>query len=147
MTDAEVGSLAALLQELKDRTPLSYSALAKRLGVGPSTLHRYCRGTTVPADYAPVERFARLCKASPAELTELHRRWARADAHRTSSVPTTPVTRAAQTDSREAEPVSDSPDGAASPWPPGRGAARGIRRIAPWFRTRRTVVLCALAAL
>jgi transcriptional regulator with XRE-family HTH domain len=123
MTDAEVGSLAALLQELKDRTPFSYSALAKRLGVGPSTLHRYCRGTTVPADYAPIEHFARLCKATPAELTELHRRWARADALRASSVPTAPVTQDGETDSRD-------------------------RHNARWGRrTRRTVVLCAFAIL
>jgi hypothetical protein len=147
MTDAEVGSLADLLQELKDRTPLSYSALAKRLGVGTSTLHRYCRGTSVPADYAPIERFARLCKVTPAELTELHRRWARADAHRTSSVPATPVTRDAQTDSRHTVPLSDRPDGAAPPGPSGPGASRGIRRNVPWFRTRRTVILCAFAAL
>lgn len=139
MTDAEVGSLAALLQELKDRTPFSYSALAKRLGLGPSTLHRYCRGTTVPADYAPIERFARLCKATPAELTELHRRWARADAHRTSSVSTSPVTRDARTDSRHTVPPSDRPGGP--------GTSRGIRRNVPWFRTRRTVILCAFAAL
>ena len=96
MTDAEVGSLAALLQELKDRTSFSYGALAKRLGVSPSTLHRYCSGATVPADYAPIERLARLCKATPAELTELHRRWARADADRTP-----PVTKDAEADSRQ----------------------------------------------
>lgn len=147
MTNAEVGSLAALLQELKDRTPLSYSALAKRLGVGPSTLHRYCRGTTVPADYAPIERFARLCKATPAELTELHRRWAKADAHRRSSVPTTPVTRDAQPDARHTVPLSDRPHGAALPEPPGPGTSQGIRRNAPWFRTRRTAILFAFAAL
>jgi transcriptional regulator with XRE-family HTH domain len=148
MTDAEVGSLAALLQELKDRTPFSYGALAKRLGVGPSTLHRYCRGTTVPTDYAPIERFARLCKATPAELTELHRRWARADAHRASSVPAAAVIRDAETDSRHRPPPADRPDGAAPPRSPGSGASSGIRQNAPWSRrTRRIVVLCAFAAL
>ncbi|MGI5350255.1 helix-turn-helix domain-containing protein [Streptomyces sp. CA-250714] len=113
MTDAEVGSLAALLQELKDRTPFSYSALAKRLGVSPSTLHRYCRGTTVPADYAPIERFARLCKATPAELAEVHRRWAQAYAHRTSAVPTAPATRNPQ----------EGPVSRPAPSPPAPGAA------------------------
>jgi hypothetical protein len=36
----------------------------------------------VPVDYAPVERLARVCRATPQELTELHRRWILADAAR-----------------------------------------------------------------
>jgi hypothetical protein len=147
MTDADVGSLAALLQELKDRTPFSYGALAKRLGVSPSTLHRYCRGTTVPADYAPIERFARLCKATPAELTELHRRWARADAHRASAVPTAPVTRDAETDSRHTLLLADRPDGAVTPGSPGPDVSPEVRQGARWSRTRRSVVLWAFVAL
>ncbi|MFZ4158402.1 helix-turn-helix domain-containing protein [Streptomyces griseoincarnatus] len=73
---------AALLRELKDRSGLSYGVLAKRLHMSTSTLHRYCNGDAVPADYAPVERLARLCKARPEELVELHRRWVLADAAR-----------------------------------------------------------------
>ncbi|MFI1131828.1 helix-turn-helix domain-containing protein [Streptomyces althioticus] len=73
---------AALLRELKDRSGLSYGVLAKRLHMSTSTLHRYCNGDAVPADYAPVERLARLCKARPGELVELHRRWVLADAVR-----------------------------------------------------------------
>ncbi|MFE6522131.1 helix-turn-helix domain-containing protein [Streptomyces sp. NPDC057794] len=73
---------AALLGELKERSGLSYGVLAKRLHMSTSTLHRYCNGDAVPADYAPVERLARLCKASPRELVELHRRWVLADAGR-----------------------------------------------------------------
>ncbi|WP_336246839.1 helix-turn-helix domain-containing protein [Streptomyces cupreus] len=73
---------AALLRELKDRSGLSYGVLAKRLHMSTSTLHRYCNGDAVPTDYAPVERLARLCKASPEELVELHRRWVLADAGR-----------------------------------------------------------------
>lgn len=72
----------ALLRELKDRSGLSYGVLAKRLHMSTSTLHRYCNGDAVPTDYAPVERLARLCKASPDELVELHRRWVLADAMR-----------------------------------------------------------------
>ncbi|MEU3945806.1 helix-turn-helix domain-containing protein [Streptomyces sp. NPDC029526] len=75
---------AALLRELKDRSGLSYGVLAKRLHMSTSTLHRYCNGDAVPTDYAPVERMARLCKAAPAELVELHRRWVVADAARRS---------------------------------------------------------------
>ncbi|MGW0189575.1 helix-turn-helix domain-containing protein [Streptomyces sp. NPDC003362] len=73
---------AALLRELKERSGLSYGTLAKRLHMSTSTLHRYCNGDAVPADYAPVERLARACKASPEELVELHRRWVLADAAR-----------------------------------------------------------------
>ncbi|KES07899.1 DNA-binding protein [Streptomyces toyocaensis] len=73
---------AALLRELKDRSGLSYGVLAKRLHMSTSTLHRYCNGDAVPTDYAPVERLARLCKADPGELVELHRRWVLADAAR-----------------------------------------------------------------
>ncbi|MFJ1811691.1 MULTISPECIES: helix-turn-helix domain-containing protein [unclassified Streptomyces] len=73
---------AELLRELKERSGLSYGVLAKRLHMSTSTLHRYCNGDAVPTDYAPVERLARLCKASPQELVELHRRWVLADAVR-----------------------------------------------------------------
>lgn len=73
---------AALLRELKDRSGHSYGVLAKRLHMSTSTLHRYCNGDAVPTEYAPVERLARLCKASPEELVELHRRWVLADAMR-----------------------------------------------------------------
>ncbi|MDX3513057.1 helix-turn-helix transcriptional regulator [Streptomyces caniscabiei] len=73
---------AELLRELKERSGLSYGVLAKRLHMSTSTLHRYCNGDAVPTDYAPVERLARLCKASPEELVELHRTWVLADARR-----------------------------------------------------------------
>ncbi|MFE2868344.1 helix-turn-helix domain-containing protein [Embleya sp. NPDC059259] len=78
----EADAFARLLRELKDRSGLSYGALAKRLHMGTSTLHRYCNGSAVPNDYAPVERFARVCRATPQELVELHRRWILADAAR-----------------------------------------------------------------
>ncbi|MEV5974209.1 helix-turn-helix transcriptional regulator [Streptomyces sp. NPDC051921] len=71
--------LAGLLRELKDRSGLSYGALAKRLHVSTSTLHRYCNGDAVPAEFAPVERLGRLCGASREELVELHRAWIVAD--------------------------------------------------------------------
>ncbi|MFF8655504.1 helix-turn-helix domain-containing protein [Streptomyces huasconensis] len=77
-----MSSLAELLRELKGRSGLSYGVLAKRLHMSTSTLHRYCNGDAVPVEFAPVERFARLCKASPEELVEVHRRWILADAAR-----------------------------------------------------------------
>ncbi|WP_030898644.1 helix-turn-helix domain-containing protein [Streptomyces sp. NRRL F-5126] len=73
---------ATLLRELKDRSGLSYGALAKRLHMSTSTLHRYCSGSAVPNEYAPVERFARVCRATPEQLVELHRHWILADAAR-----------------------------------------------------------------
>ncbi|WP_206301106.1 helix-turn-helix domain-containing protein [Streptomyces populi] len=73
---------AGLLGELKQRSGLSYGVLAKRLHVSTSTLHRYVNGDAVPTDYAPVERLARACRATPEELVELHRRWILADALR-----------------------------------------------------------------
>ncbi|GHD93903.1 transcriptional regulator [Streptomyces naganishii] len=73
---------AGLLRELKERSGLSYGALGKRLHMSASTVHRYVSGDVVPTDYAPVERLARVCRATPDELLELHRRWVRADALR-----------------------------------------------------------------
>ncbi|GAA2384874.1 hypothetical protein GCM10010420_04040 [Streptomyces glaucosporus] len=78
----ETAGFAALLRELKDRSGLSYGALARRLHISTSTLHRYCRGEAVPLEYTPVERFARACRATPEELAELHRRWRLADEER-----------------------------------------------------------------
>ncbi|WP_432081196.1 helix-turn-helix domain-containing protein [Streptomyces sp. WAC 04229] len=73
---------AELLRELKERSGLSYGALGKRLHMSGSTLHRYVSGEVVPVEFASVERLARVCRATPEELLELHRRWIRADALR-----------------------------------------------------------------
>ncbi|WP_052434471.1 helix-turn-helix domain-containing protein [Streptacidiphilus melanogenes] len=83
----EVEEFAALLRMLKERSGKSYGQLATRLRVSNSTLHRYCHGTTVPPAFAPAERLARLCGATPAELVDLHRRWLIADAARDQRVP------------------------------------------------------------
>lgn len=86
-----------LLGQLKERSGLSYGVLGKRLHTSASTLHRYINGDAVPTDYAPVERFARVCKATPEELVELHRRWILADARRgqkAAEAPEAPVTAA-----------------------------------------------------
>ncbi|MEU0360260.1 helix-turn-helix domain-containing protein [Streptomyces cyaneofuscatus] len=82
MATPEAEHFAALLKELKDRSGRSYGVLAGRLHVSTSTLHRYCNGDAVPNEYAPVERFARLCGAAGDELVEVHRRWIVADAAR-----------------------------------------------------------------
>ncbi|MFJ2155347.1 helix-turn-helix domain-containing protein [Streptomyces sp. NPDC087856] len=73
--DKDVEEFAALLRRLKARTDRSYGQLARRLNMNASTLHRYCVGEAVPLDFAPVERFAALCGATPEERVELHRFW------------------------------------------------------------------------
>ncbi|MEU6216574.1 helix-turn-helix transcriptional regulator [Streptomyces sp. NPDC047022] len=99
-----------LLRELKDRSGLSYGVLAKRLHMSTSTLHRYCNGDVVPTDYAPVERLARLCKASPEELVELHRRWVLADAVRERKGKGTAAVREAAPEPRpQPEPQPEGP--------------------------------------
>ncbi|MER6120269.1 helix-turn-helix transcriptional regulator [Streptomyces sp. NPDC001743] len=75
----EIQDFAALLRALKQRSGLSYGALAQKLHMSTSTLHRYCNGDAVPHDYAPVERFARVCRATSDELVALHRQWILAD--------------------------------------------------------------------
>ncbi|MHA4816899.1 helix-turn-helix domain-containing protein [Streptomyces aculeolatus] len=87
MRDAATEKFAALLRELKQRSGRSYGSLATRLHVSTSTLHRYCNGDAVPSSYAPAERFARLCGATPEELVELHRRWHRAHGTRRGATP------------------------------------------------------------
>ncbi|MFD3654774.1 helix-turn-helix domain-containing protein [Streptomyces sp. NPDC058620] len=75
----EIQDFAALLRGLKERSGLSYGTLAQKLHMSTSTVHRYCNGDAVPHDYAPVERFARVCRASGDELVALHRAWMLAD--------------------------------------------------------------------
>ncbi|MGW2614952.1 helix-turn-helix domain-containing protein [Streptomyces sp. NPDC001500] len=79
---SDVTEFATLLTELKGRTERSYGSLARRVGMNTSTLHRYCAGEAVPQDFAPVERLAEFCGATPEERLELHRRWLRAAAAR-----------------------------------------------------------------
>ena len=71
----ERDEVARLLGELKIRSGLSYGALAKRLHLSTSTLHRYCTGDVVPTEFAPLDHLARQCRATPEELVELYRLW------------------------------------------------------------------------
>ncbi|WP_073742281.1 helix-turn-helix domain-containing protein [Streptomyces sp. CB02115] len=83
--DAEGAARAVLaerLSELRERSGRTYASLARRIGVSGSTLHRYCTGRTVPAEFAPVERLARLCGAPAGEREALHRLWTLADRER-----------------------------------------------------------------
>jgi helix-turn-helix protein/putative peptidoglycan binding protein len=78
----ELERFAAMMRMLKARTDRSYEALAKRTGISSSSLHRYCAGTKIPSDFGAAQRFARECGATQAELHDLHRFWALADAGR-----------------------------------------------------------------
>ncbi|MFI0241483.1 helix-turn-helix domain-containing protein [Streptomyces sp. NPDC016845] len=157
-------AFATLLRGLKDRSGLSYGTLAKRLHMSTSTLHRYCNGTAVPTDYAPVERLARLCKASPQELVELHRAWILADAGRgrkatpSAALEATPsaaqgatpsaaqgatprVAQEAPGTAGDPEPPAASPEAPASIDLPGAAEARPHPRP----RRKRTVLIAGIA--
>lgn len=127
---AEAGEFAARLTELKERSGLSYGALARRLHMSTSTLHRYCNGDAVPTDYAAVERFARLCGASPGELIEVHRAWVRADAVRGRKQTPPPAARPGLTAPPTAPQGGTEQDGAngarGEPSEPGREPAEPV---------------------
>ncbi|WIY06589.1 helix-turn-helix domain-containing protein [Amycolatopsis mongoliensis] len=78
---------AAYLRMLKDRSGQGYERLGRQAGASGSSLHRYCSGKSVPADYRVVHSFAKVCGASAEELRELHQLWALADAVRVEEVP------------------------------------------------------------
>ncbi|MEV7140089.1 helix-turn-helix domain-containing protein [Streptomyces tauricus] len=129
---------AELLGQLKERSGLSYGVLGKRLHTSASTLHRYVNGDAVPTDYAPVERFARVCRATPEELVELHRRWVLADAQRRQKPVVAEVAAAdtaAASEEESAGPVASVSVEDAVPDP----------SDAPVVRRRRTVVLAGAA--
>ncbi|MBB5937281.1 helix-turn-helix domain-containing protein [Streptomyces zagrosensis] len=125
----EIEKFAGCLRELKERSGRSYGVLARRLHVSTSTLHRYCNGDAVPADYAPIERLARLCAATQEELVELHRHWLLADAARRTNSARGNATRGAgssgSTDcansGREAQPPQAK--GSGEPRNPGSAAS------------------------
>lgn len=135
----DVAEFAALLTRLKERTDRSYGQLARRLHMNTSTLHRYCAGEAVPVDFAPVERFAALCGATPEERLELHRLWLLAVAARQR--PRTPVA----AEEGGAGAVGDVTGSGAEPEPEPvtNVAAPGGPR--PWYRRRRVLVTTAVA--
>ncbi|MFF7134463.1 MULTISPECIES: helix-turn-helix domain-containing protein [unclassified Streptomyces] len=150
-------AFAQQLRELKDRSGLSYGTLAKRLHMSTSTLHRYCNGTAVPVEYAPVERLARVCRATPQELVELHRLWILADAARgrrpDQTTPGGPDRAEASTGAAaatgpgpdEGEGERESAAGDVEPVVVGTAAGTAPPRPVSWARRRRTVLIAAVA--
>ncbi|MGP4007543.1 helix-turn-helix domain-containing protein [Streptomyces sp. 4N124] len=138
----DVARFAALLRQLKDRTDRSYGALARRLHMNTSTLHRYCAGEAVPLDFAPVERFAALCGASAEERLELHRLWLAAVATRQRPAGKPEMT---QAPAGAAGAAVAAATGAAAA---GASNAAPASRATPWYRRRRlTVTTAAVAAV
>ena len=153
-TRDDVEEFAALLRRLKARTDRSYGSLARRLNMNTSTLHRYCAGEAVPQDFAPVERLAAFCEATPEERLELHRRWLLAVAARQR-----PRTAGAAGDGAEEQAPSAGKEDTAAPEsaesPSGTSGAESPEPSPaaspsprPWYRRRRvlasTAVACAL---
>ncbi|MER5791669.1 helix-turn-helix domain-containing protein [Streptomyces sp. NPDC001980] len=161
----DVEEFAALLRQLKDRTDRSYGSLARRLNMNTSTLHRYCAGEAVPLDFAPVERLAAFCGATPQERLGLHEHWLRAVAARqrpraaesaetaegaqnAESTEDTESTEPAESpgpaDTRASEPV-ETPRPAAEPLAEAAPSGEAPPVARPWYRRRRTLVASAVA--
>ncbi|MCB5166782.1 helix-turn-helix domain-containing protein [Streptomyces bambusae] len=117
---AETQEFARLMRQVKERSGLSYGVLAKRLHTGTSTLHRYCSGDAVPAEFGAVDRFARACGAGPEAALELHRAWLLADARRRS---------AARAGAEGGEPAAEE-DGSAAGAAEPAGLARPVEAVA-----------------
>ncbi|MCL6731887.1 helix-turn-helix domain-containing protein [Streptomyces neyagawaensis] len=98
---------AACLRSLKERSGLSYAALAAKAGTSGSSVHRYCLGGSVPQDYGTVHRLAVACGATPEELRTLHRLWALADAAREPEP--TPSAAEPENAGREPRPAESEP--------------------------------------
>ncbi|MEU3614010.1 helix-turn-helix domain-containing protein [Streptomyces sp. NPDC006872] len=156
----DVAEFALLLTRLKDRTDRSYAALARRLGMNASTLHRYCAGEAVPTDFTRIERFAALCGASPEERVELHRRWILAvaarqrprpsDARRAPTPHDTTSTVASAASTSHSSPADKAPEPAspADPRPgPTSPADRRPHAGRPRRRPVRSMVLAASLAI
>ncbi|MDX3454009.1 helix-turn-helix domain-containing protein [Streptomyces sp. ME02-8801-2C] len=152
----EVEEFAALLRVLKDRTDRSYGSLARRVHMNTSTLHRYCAGEAVPQDFAPVERLAAFCEATPEERLELHRLWLSAVAARQrvssagsarAAIPAQAQAPAPDADGALVEESNPAEQPGGDPDPDEPAPSPAPR---PWFRRRRvlapTAVACALLA-
>ncbi|GGJ79823.1 peptidoglycan-binding protein [Pilimelia anulata] len=123
--------LASLLTDLKRRSGLSYDVIGRRTHISKSTIHRYCRGESVPPDFATVERIAALCGATAAEQGQLHLSWNAAAAAMADAAP----------DPTQPDPVPSGPaDGAAGPTGAARSPARRRGR-GPGWRLGRAVAV------
>ncbi|MEV6193248.1 helix-turn-helix domain-containing protein [Streptomyces sp. NPDC051920] len=128
---SQTEKFAACLRMLKDRSGRGYDRLGREAGVSGSSLHRYCSGLSVPADYRVVHSFGKVCGASPEELRELHRLWALADTDRnvapaTATAPSPATARTAEGDPEPAPAPAEAAAAEPSRTEPGPGDA--VRR-------------------
>ncbi|MFF2944596.1 helix-turn-helix domain-containing protein [Streptomyces niveus] len=142
MATTEAKAFAELLTELKDRSGQSYGALAAKLHVSTSTLHRYCNGDAVPAEFSAAERFGRLCGAKGEEFVELHRRWILADEARRRSRSAAPVAAPVEVPSEEAAPDAPEAEPAVVAEP---GPATSRRRKRLYITLAAAAVVAAVA--
>ncbi|RGD62118.1 XRE family transcriptional regulator [Kitasatospora xanthocidica] len=139
----ETDEVARLLQELKSRSGLSYGALAKRLHLSTSALHRYCNGDVMPTEFAPLDHFSRVCEATPQERVELYRLWVVVRATRGNRPTAAPEPVAPAPPAAPVPPATAVPEAAPAPEPvPDRAPAVPSRR-----RTRRRGVLAAVTVI
>lgn len=139
----DVQEFAALLSRLKDRTDRSYGQLARRLNMNTSTLHRYCAGDAVPLDFAPVERFAALCEATPQERLELHRLWILAVAARQRSRSAASAAAGSTPSAADVSPADTAEE--TTGLPGGGPVSTDAPPRHPWYRRRRLLVAAAVA--
>ena len=78
MTQSPAAELGEFLSYLKRRSNRSYEWIGRRVNAGRSTVQRYCVGDSVPAEFAILERIARLCGAANDEIAQLFGLWIRA---------------------------------------------------------------------
>jgi hypothetical protein len=128
---------AAYLRMLKDRSGRGFDKLGKQAGVSGSSLHRYCSGASVPADYRVVHAFAKVCGADVEELRELHQLWALADVSRDDPGTTVEPVLLDQESRGDELPVQESPaEESAPPKDSGRddddNDHDGARHFAAW---------------
>lgn len=128
---SETHELADLLQELKERSGRSYTALASRTGLSRSSVHRYCQGLTVPASFGTVERIARVCGAGPGELDRLYGAWARAEARAREAESGAAGAAEAEAEVEAAGPAAESPAGPPAARDATRDAVRESREASP----------------
>ncbi|GGN32467.1 helix-turn-helix domain-containing protein [Streptomyces fuscichromogenes] len=141
----DVEEFAALLRQLKDRTDRSYGSLARRLNMNTSTLHRYCAGEAVPLDFAPVERLAAFCGATPQERLALHEHWLRAVAARRRPRTGEDAEPEDTSDHGEASDHGETPEPAETPeTTTASGPAEAAPVGRPWYRRRRPLVASAV---
>jgi hypothetical protein len=131
--------LAALLRELKGKCGLSYAEWARRSLTTASTLHRYCNGLGVPADYRVVVSIAEEAGADQRQLAALALLWSRARGE------------CAEASAPDPGAGADGPVAAAGlPAPPpgrrwgGGGRARAVA-AARWVAAVVCLLLCATA--